>query len=290
MAMNSHPSSLQVESEAFEEATVILASFFRDQSNFEAHILGLIQGITRPSILVCKDVKPTWGQAALQAVDEVYRTRKSYDSLRCTLRIMVMPTEIHDVPLAWWHQTALRFSESGDCTDYELRQLDPGVGTTLEFRHGPYQSSRKEPDFFMRTSADTLPSFAIESGWSETYNDLLEDMNMLLVGGNGHIKAVVILNWLLKRSTSVVSGFAELYVRDRNEMPIRRQHEAIFPAPPQNPTAQRLTLTRLEFFGPSLVPDPDRTAPPNPNVFLSIEQLRAVALVRLARMNLTAAV
>jgi hypothetical protein len=49
-------------------------------------------------------------------------------------------------------------------------------------------------------------------------------------------------------------------------------------------------LSRLEFFGPSLVTDPGRTAPPNRNVFLLIDELRFVALDSLARMNLTAAV
>jgi hypothetical protein len=143
----------------------------------------------------------------------------------------------------------------------------------------------------MRIKRDTLPSFAIESGWSESYHELLDDVNMLLVGGDGLVKAVVILNWSLHRSTRVVSGFAELYVRDRNSIPIRRQHEPIFPAPPQNATApQCLMLSRLEFFGPSLVTDPGRTAPPNRNVFLLIDELRFVALDSLARMNLTAAV
>jgi hypothetical protein len=138
---------------------------------------------------------------------------------------------------------------------------------------------------------DTLPSFVIESGWSSSSHELLDDMNMLLVGGDGLIKAVVILNWSLHRSTSVVSGFAELYVRDRNGIPTRRQHEPIFPAPPQNAAApQRLMLSRLECFGPSLVTDPARTTPPDPNLYLLIEDLRVVALASLTRMNLTAAV
>jgi hypothetical protein len=50
-------------------------------------------------------------------------------------------------------------------------------------------------------------------------------MNLLLVGGDGAISAVVLLNWKVHRRTRLVSGFVELYVRDRNGMPVRRQRE-----------------------------------------------------------------
>lgn len=53
----------------------------------------------------------------------------------------------------------------------------------------------------------------------------MDDMKLLLVGGAGAIRVVVILNWRLNRTTRSVSGFSELYVRDRNGMPVRRQRE-----------------------------------------------------------------
>lgn len=70
-----------------------------------------------------------------------------------------------------------------------------------------------------------LPSFAIECGWGERWDDLFSDMNLLLVGGDGGVRAVVLLKWKLKSRTRQVSGFSELYVRDRNGMPIRWQRE-----------------------------------------------------------------
>lgn len=38
-----------------------------------------------------------------------------------------------------------------------------------------------------------MSAVAVESGWSETYPLLLDDLNLLLVGGNGNIRLVVIL-------------------------------------------------------------------------------------------------
>lgn len=53
----------------------------------------------------------------------------------------------------------------------------------------------------------------------------MDDMNLLLVGGDGAINAVVILKWELHRTTNLVSGFGELYVHDRNGMPVLHQRE-----------------------------------------------------------------
>ncbi|KOS36279.1 hypothetical protein ACN38_g12992 [Penicillium nordicum] len=62
----------------------------------------------------------------------------------------------------------IRFSpyETGDLTTFEQEQLEVLVGTTLQFPSGPYITSRKEPDLFIRCNSDILPSFAIECGWT----------------------------------------------------------------------------------------------------------------------------
>lgn len=83
----------------------------------------------------------------------------------------------------------------------------------------------KEPDFFLRVNSDRLPGLAMESGWPESWQSLSDDMNLLLVGGDGDIGAVVLLKWQILSGTRYVRGFVELYVRDRNGMPIRRQQE-----------------------------------------------------------------
>lgn len=93
----------------------------------------------------------------------------------------------------------------------------------------------------------------MESGWSESWNHLMDDMNLLLVGGDGAINAVVILNWQLNRHTRLVSGFVELYVRDRNGMPVRRQREVC--SRPRVYSFDSLTAFRM-FSRPPLKPQP----------------------------------
>lgn len=76
----------------------------------------------------------------------------------------------------------------------------------------------------------------------------MDDMNLLLFGGDGAISAVVILQWRLNRRARLVTGFVELYVRDRNGIPVRRQRE-VCSRPPDYPV-DSLTLFRMFFRSP----------------------------------------
>ncbi|KAJ5436213.1 hypothetical protein N7445_007098 [Penicillium cf. griseofulvum] len=289
MAQHSEPDSPVTSSPLSPAMTSTSAKAFLNQSDFEHHILKTIHNASEPQILVFTDIKPSWGQQVVDLINETddgCSTRKTYDSLMKVLRIKVMPTEVHDCCQDWWRLSEIRLRENGDLTGDEQAQVKIRVGTTLQFVGGPYRSSRKEPDLFVRSSRDRLPSFVMESGWSESWSELLDDMNLLLVGGDGDIRAVAILKWDLNRQTSVVRGFVELYVRDRQGMPVRRQREEIFPAPRAPTAPQRLELTRQEVFGPFLSPDPGRTQPPNDTVYLELDTLRTVASEALARMNL----
>lgn len=78
--------------------------------------------------------------------------------------------------------------------------------------------------FFFMVSGHLLPTVAVESGWSETTPQLHNDLNVLLVGGNGDIKVVVIVKWS-RLAENRVSGVAELYKCDRNGMLVCKQSE-----------------------------------------------------------------
>ncbi|KAJ5124464.1 uncharacterized protein N7515_008289 [Penicillium bovifimosum] len=265
------------------------ANKFVDQLDFESHVRDTIQCASNPQMLVFENVSSSWGEQTVDSINQTrdgYSTRKNYNSCTKVLRIRIMPTVLHDCVQTWWRVSEISLRDTGDLTGYEQTQIETLVGTTLEFRSGPYSCSRKEPDFFIRTNNDLLPSLVMESGWSESWNHLMDDMDLLLVGGDGAISAVVILKWQLHPRTRLVSGFVDLYVRDRNGMPVRRQREDVFPIPPQTPTSQRLNLTRREVFGRHLLPDPTRNGPPNAMVYLEIDQLRLVATRALQRMSL----
>ncbi|OXV06596.1 hypothetical protein Egran_05635 [Elaphomyces granulatus] len=97
-------------------------------------------------------------------------------------------------------------------------------------------------------------------------------MNTWLVGGNGDVKAAILLKWARIGHSDRVKGNAELYCVDE-----------VFPAPPpMQAQHQRLRLTRREIFGPTVFPG--RNA--SDEFFLEINLLRTVAKDALDIMHL----
>lgn len=139
----------------------------------------------------------------------------------------------------------------------------------------------KEPDFFIRPEDFVLPTVAFESGWSETYPRLHSDMNLLLVGGNGAIKVVIIANWT-RRSGGRVAGTLEVWKLDRRGVfPQLQQREDIYPVP-GSAASQHLTIRRRDLFGSALMPGRNG----NDILNLDMELLRKHALKSLNVMNL----
>jgi hypothetical protein len=130
----------------------------------------------------------------------------------------------------------------------------------------------------------------------------MNDMNLLLVGGNGLIRVVLVVKWR-RRQGNRVSGTVELFMRDRQGMPQLRQTEVcskllinlshtyylefvqtVFPAPPPG-TNQQLGIRRRDLFGQALVSGRN----PNDILYLDIDRLRYYAADSLQRMNLVPA-
>lgn len=117
----------------------------------------------------------------------------------------------------------------------------------LDFTTGPYRGFRKQPDAVIDVPNLMFPTLAVESGFSKSYDGLLHDMNRLLIGGNGEIRAVIIVKWT-RHANLHVDGLLELYRLDRQGMPRLQQREIIFPMPAGNP-AQQLDFERRELCG-----------------------------------------
>lgn len=97
-------------------------------------------------------------------------------------------------------------------------------GIAFVFDSGPYRGWEKTHDYAVLVKSHRLPTVVVESGWSETYCGLFEDINRILVGGNGKINIAFLLKWR-KRSNNCVSGIIEVYKCDHANIPRLIQQE-----------------------------------------------------------------
>ncbi|KAL2215619.1 hypothetical protein M432DRAFT_634610 [Thermoascus aurantiacus ATCC 26904] len=202
---------------------------------------------------IYRNISPSTGflVASLLETDprvERARPRVHYNSATQILRVRIMPTEILD-----------------------YRHLDISVGTTLQGFSGTYSSSSKEPDLFISPGTQDLPSVVVESGWSESWPYLHQDMHLWLAGGAPTVQLVLLLRWS-KTTSNRVGGVLEVYGRDPAGAVILLENETIL-------------ITRGQIFGARVFPG--RNA--NDIYQLSIYNLRPLAMERLQKMGLNPA-
>ncbi|KAF4172476.1 hypothetical protein CNMCM8694_001709 [Aspergillus lentulus] len=232
------------------------ASSYPTASYLLQHALGIVSASSQHEEIIFRHVQKAWAEVVCDQMDEImeHRTiRKNYNSATSILRLRIWPTSILHAHQPWITNAKRYWLSSGRITINEFETLENVVGTTVTFNQGPYRGSRKEPDGMIVPVGLIMPTVVLETGWSESRNQLRGDMNLWLVGGNGAVKAVLILTWSKVGTTDTVTGDAEYYTLDWNGMPVLAERHVIFPAPPPHQAqTQTLNLTRRILFGDAM--------------------------------------
>ncbi|KAJ5507957.1 hypothetical protein N7527_010100 [Penicillium freii] len=241
------------------------------------------RGIT---VYLFTDVRREWGDAIFEAVDEAFRVRKTWDSQARTLSLK-LPTQGHDIAQKWVINSVVDWKDDEIISKAEWRGLQIGFGTTLKLPTSPFPKFRKEPDIYIRPyDSDFLPPIAFEVGWSETAPRLKDDVRILLEGGDGHIRVVIVIDWCLQKDGLTVTGKVDLWKRGLDGLPIHEQSEDIYPAPRLlRGQSQRLGVTLDDLFLTTLRANQD----PTTVVYFDVGQLREVADKVFKKLNLKTA-
>ncbi|KAJ9310804.1 hypothetical protein DTO271D3_8939 [Paecilomyces variotii] len=212
-------------------------------------------------------------------IKELDRTREnrslrlSYDSQHQVLKLVAMPSPIHDCHQPWLHSAIRAWTLGGLLLPQEADDLEVLTGTRFESFRAPYTSSRKEPDQCIMPATMTVPTVVVESGWSESRPQLHRDRDLWLLGGSGSVQLVMILKWS-KVAQRSVKGDLEVFNLDAAGNVVTLQQEVIFPCPPPAiASSQLVCITRSQLFGPAL------PAGSNPATVLtlSLDNLRVIA-------------
>jgi hypothetical protein len=107
--------------------------------------------------------------------------RFNYNSLTRTLIIQYMTTPTHNAAQSFIAETIFRNPAFQNLEGL----LTIASGTDFLGFRGRYKFSQKQPDVLVCVNREYWPSLVVESGWSEDYNDLVEDAKLWLLGGQG---------------------------------------------------------------------------------------------------------
>lgn len=118
--------------------TVISARQFTDQPRFERWTVENICKHRDPHELAITDVPPGW-EVFLWEIDEsLPGTRKSYDPVDATLRVMIRPTTAHDVGVGWLTKSMLEWIRTGSVTMNEESLIRVGSSASKPYFQDTY--------------------------------------------------------------------------------------------------------------------------------------------------------
>ncbi|KAE8364645.1 hypothetical protein BDV27DRAFT_112284 [Aspergillus caelatus] len=188
---------------------------------------------------------------------EEMRPRHCYNSFTQTLDVD-MPLWIHGLCNDWFKAWLTQMVVEGYVAQ---RSLYASSGITLRGFTGRFYGryaayslriisvctkicSVKEPDCFI-TSRGIWPGVTLEVGYSETYNKLLQDADIMLEGSQGKIHLVILVKLVPPgpSDTHFESGFVELHEYNPASGTRRKrgQRRTLYPIP-RSHARQRITL------------------------------------------------
>ncbi|OXV09996.1 hypothetical protein Egran_02241, partial [Elaphomyces granulatus] len=116
----------------------------------------------------------------------------------------IMPTRIHATAAAWLSKWVDTIENSGEVVKGSIHML---AENTLDDFDGDYENFEKTPDaaIFPGDPSRLWPTLVLEVGYSQTYESLLADMDLLLEGSSGGIgKAILIKLEPLVQNAAVI--------------------------------------------------------------------------------------
>jgi len=174
---------------------------------------------------------------------EVNKVKFSFNSSLGKLNVL-MPSFIHSTGATWLDDWVQRMMlESG-----HLKKDGVKVKTdaTLKGFTGRYLHSEKIPDAGLLPRGRKWPTLAIEVGYSESYEKLLEDATLLLEGSEGKIGLVILVKLapLKENETTLQFGFVEVHSfnKETGKRENYKGRMGLYP-PPATHARQKLVLT-----------------------------------------------
>ncbi|KAI5795357.1 hypothetical protein DFH27DRAFT_117781 [Peziza echinospora] len=215
-------------------------------------VLSATAGLGLGEEVILEGINPDSAEQVLYSAELKKETsfRASYNSVTRSLLLRGMPSELHDSCQVWIHVETIHMLQAGWLTFEESLQLVKIVGTTIGNFHMPCTNSIKEPDTALRVRGEGFPSLVIETGCSESYPKLKQDIDLWMVGTGGVTKVCILVKFSA-RAGSRLAGYIEVarpMLGGGYTFDVRQD---LFPMSPNQP--QSIRITRADLFGNQIV-------------------------------------
>ncbi|KAN0071043.1 hypothetical protein V8E54_010474 [Elaphomyces granulatus] len=205
---------------------------------------------------------------------EEERLKYTFDARSCLLDV-TMATPMHSSGAVWLSEWVGKIQNSGETA---VGSLDCVIEGSLGNFEDDFAGSRKTPDasIFPGIKRRKKPTICLEVGYTESYEKLLRDADLLLEGSTGKIGRVILVNIepLTKGETEIKEGFVEVWKYDTltGHKMIVGDRKDLCPRP-SNGAMQQLVFSWEDILGDKMQECRTGTARSPPT--LKIDLLRA---------------
>ncbi|CRG88304.1 hypothetical protein PISL3812_05333 [Talaromyces islandicus] len=210
----------------------------------------------------------------------------SFNAAQESLRFILVLTIVHGACSAWFSEWGSQFPKQ--VRDHLRFQTESDVN-----KLGEDEQSKKVPDNSINVRGRAMPTIALEVGYSESYEDLINDATLLLEGSQGRIGLVILVKVtpLTAALESIQSGFVETHIYDQvtQKRAKFRSRMRLYP-PTTKHTEQKITLPWQTILREKRTAVNPTTESPPPLVLDELRRLidEAVVQTLLLRSNKTA--
>lgn len=183
--------------------------------------------------------------------------RTNYNSATQILIIRCMTTAVHDSPQSFISRTLYSDPHLQPLLDIMRVQC----GTEYLHFNGRFKRSQKLPDVFVAIKGYYWPTLVVETGWSEDYDDLVEDAKLWLLGSPDGppggkkdlqlpVNVVILISFdkqNFEADSSTLKGYFEVWRRDPTDANAIKQDLSMqfYPTPPTGSTIVEFPLEEI---------------------------------------------